>query len=225
MSKVYRVKFLKDKQNVQRIEKSHSPQNNVDELKKLIIKPIKLDTNNKDVNLKYNKIEQTGAYIPDKSKNVVIKHMWSERTNVPYKKIIQDDNYSAKFLQMKNPKTEKEIEQLENEFAVHKVTVNDKVGADSRFKELEGAVLLHNNELKNVYSTNKRVEHEKKFIYNHVYKHAKYDDKNNEVKDDPKISKLQDNKQEESDRRMKNNIIDHVNNGNKKMYYKNRQRR
>ena len=55
MSRVYRAKFLKDKQNVQRIEKNHSPQNNIDELKKL--------TPAQRSEKKYQKIMNLGSFL------------------------------------------------------------------------------------------------------------------------------------------------------------------
>lgn len=227
MSKVYRANLLKKQQNIKKIENTHNLVNNNEELKNLIIKPVKVDkNNNKDVQNQFKKMQDIGAYEKDINKNIVVNKLWNERTNIPYKKIIYDDIAMAKFLAIKNPKTNDEKKILEREFIIHKVTNNDKMGADNRFNNLKTNLEKHNNELKKIYSVDNKKNHEEKFIYNHKYKHMEY--QNNACDNDPKQSSIDYYKSERENKQKVNNIVQYANTvsiKDKKELYKNRQKR
>ena len=64
---------------------------------------------------------------------------WNTRTNDPYKNIIKDDKYYAKFLKENLVRGKRisliEKQKLENELIVHKVTSADKHGVTEKYGE------------------------------------------------------------------------------------------
>ena len=73
---------------------------------------------------------------------------WQERTNQPYKNIIKDEKAIKVFLDKPRIANKNEEKELKRALIVHKVTDADKEGVDDEFKDLQGKLEKHNNELK-----------------------------------------------------------------------------
>lgn len=134
--------------------------NNVDkmysdnELKDLIIKPIRIEKPNIDI----KSIASTRETENVKEVGELVK----KRTNQPYKGIIKEFDYS------------KIREKHEEDLIVHKVTEadKDKTVFDNNMNLHKGKIEKHNEEIKDVYSTSKENEHKKEFAFQHKYKYA-----------------------------------------------------
>ena len=141
-----------------------------DELRNAIIKPIKIDKNDKndrqEIIIKYRDLENNFS-------NKELENLWNKRTNQGYKHIIKDERYQKKDYKKKE------------DLIIHKVTELDKIGVDNELKHFEETIETQNGELKIQYSQSKELEHKKKFEYNNKYKYAiKYNPKaHEELKD------------------------------------------
>lgn len=193
---------LKEEQQLKQLEKLNALENKFgkEKIRESVIKPMKIESNNKDVAVKYSK--------SDKDYEEKRKQYWEKRTNQPYKNIIKDEQHINKFLNKKN------IDQ--KELIVHRVTNADKEGVDNEFETLQGKLETHNNELKVIYSTSHELEHKKKFEYNNKYKYRiKYDpsDHNKLKKDKISYYKREQRKMEDDKEKTDAIIEDLVNKG------------
>ena len=192
------IQKLKEQQKVKQIEKINEYE--TDKMKEAIIKPVKIVKENFDIETKYNDLEKG-------FKNKCSKY-WENRTNIPYKVIIRDENEINKFINKKKIN--------EDDLVVHKVTPKDKIGVDEDLKKLENTLEVHNNELKVLYSANKKTEHKQKFEYNHKYKYrVKYEPSDHNQLKNNNINYLKQEQQKlEENKEKLDNIIDSlINNG------------
>jgi hypothetical protein len=146
-----------------------------DKIKESVIEPKRLEYNNKDVELKYNKF--------NKEYSSELNSLHYSRTNQPYKNIIKNDDHVKLFLSKPRPETEEDKNILKKNLVVHQVTQLDKNKevVDKKYTDLQKNLETHNKELKIIYSTNEELEHKKKFEYNHKFKYrVKYDPNNND---------------------------------------------
>lgn len=201
---------LQDVQKVKQIEKLNELESKLDKekIRDCVIKPIKVENDNREVRAKLKEMEASGIYVPDKDN--ILRKYWDSRTNQPYKNIIKDDNYVNKFLNKPAPKTVEDRKQLEKDLIVHKVTNADKEGVETEYRQLEGKLEKHNDELKVIYSTTQEAEHKKKFEYNHIYKYrVKYDPSDhNKMKNDRMSYYKKQQKNEENQKDQVDNIIE-----------------
>jgi len=176
--------------------------------------------NNLNLNLKSKKCYEKNGIIYvdfDNKNNDYIQKLHSSRTNVPYKNILKNEDYTKEF---------KTIQDL----IVHHITLKDKDKYEllKKYEELDEKLKRHNGELKIIFHTSKENEHKEKFDYVNYYKHKisydpqKYDDlKKYYKKEQQKISKSNkrlenmielllenDLSQEELNEMQKNEIID-----------------
>jgi hypothetical protein len=156
-NQMQQMQRLKEQQQLKQLEKLNELENKFgqEKIRESVIRPIKIESNNKDVQAKYN--------VSGKDYENKRNQYWDKRTNQPYKNIIKDERHINKFLNKKNIN--------EKELIVHRVTDADKEGVDEEFTELKGKLEKHNNELKVIYSTSHELEHKKKFEYNNKYKY------------------------------------------------------
>lgn len=145
------IQKIKDMQKIKEYEKINQIEITKDNIKDLILKPIKLTKNNQD----YSNILKTKQ---QEYKNV--ENYWKGRTNQPYKNILKDEDYS------KTIKDEKDL-------IVHRVTANDKLGVKEKYNEIKKNIENHNKELGVIYSTSEEAQHKKKFEYAHRYRDKK----------------------------------------------------
>lgn len=106
-------------------------------------------TNNEDVNKCF---DQIGTKY-----NVNLEKYWKNRTNLPYKNILYDQKYDKQITK-------------EDDLILHKVSKIDKIKEEQVNKYKEN-LERHDNELKIIYSANKKAEHYKQFEYNHKHKY------------------------------------------------------
>lgn len=131
---------------------------NTSDLKDMIIKPIKIEK----VNINIQNLVKTKELDSSKDLEESIK----KRTNMPYKGIIKNFDYNK---QIKNS----------NDLVVHKVTNDDKdsIVFENTVNKYTCTITEQNKEIKDVYSVDKKNEHLKQFEYQHKYKYAsKLDD-------------------------------------------------
>lgn len=146
------IQKIKDLQKVREYEKINKLEQTIDSKKlvDMIIKPEKVDKVNFDEKVyESRKLDQNN-----------LEKYWSQRTNMPYKNILKDENYS------------KEIKD-ERDLVIHMVTHKDKLGVEEKYKEIKNNIREHNQELCKIYSTTEEGNHKRKFEYNHRYKDKK----------------------------------------------------
>ena len=165
-----KMQQVKDLQSIRKIEKINNLDKN--KIKECVINPIKVKVDNSEINEKWEKFKKLDSYNADQKKNNIVKELWDKRNNQPYKNIIKDEKHIEKFIKMTKPKSssKKDIELLEKEFIVHKVTNADKEGVDEELNELTNKIVKHDQELCNIYSVSKEAEYKKKFEYNKQYR-------------------------------------------------------
>ena len=193
---------IKEQQELKQLEKLNQLENkyNKDKIKESVIKPIKIEKDNRDIKKDYNSKEK--EYFKERDE------LWKIRTNQPYKNIIKDEQQVKKFINRNN------IDK--SELIVHKVTNLDKQSVDKEYSQFKNKLETHNNELKVIYSTNKQAEHKKQFEYNHKYKYRiKYDpsDHNKLKQDKIEMFKKEQQKEEENKQKIDNIIENLINNG------------
>jgi hypothetical protein len=186
---------IQDRINIAKMEKLKKSQNIKDlgmtneELTNIVINPLKiekLDKKEKEelVNNYHNKegvYNALGKYSVDKkndkSNAIVPKEiadLWKNSKNTPYKQILH-------FLEFKDY-TDKNYKK-NSDLIIHKTTQLDKI-ADTRIlkkelKKLQNLLFNHDNELKTIYSDNRKKKFLEKFEYDNTCKNKiKYDPKN-----------------------------------------------
>jgi hypothetical protein len=163
-----------------------------DELRNVIIRPIKLEKANKQEI--YKDLEKITL---SKTK---LEELWKKRTNNGYKHIIKDEKYQ-------NKKYEKK-----EDLIIHKVTDADKLGIDNDYNTYANNIENQNGELKVIYSTSKELEHKKKFEYNNKYKYStKYNPNQHEnLKDDNIEYFKKEQEKSEKDKKTIDNVIENL---------------
>jgi len=170
--------------------------NNIDKnkLTEYVICPIKINKCDKnEINNNLKNLEKGYS----KNNNELVK-LWNNRTNIPYKGIIKNDDYKKKI-------------KSTNDLIVHKVTNEDKIGLLKQYKELELVLKNHNNQLSIIYNKSKELDHKKKFKYNNSYKfRLKHDPQNfNKIKE---LHKNEQNKIEKEQTKIDNLISSLIDN-------------
>jgi hypothetical protein len=166
------IQKIKDMQRIREYEKINKIETITgDKLRDIIIKPAIIT---KDANLN----EKVSKRV---SEHGVVEEYWKKRTNMPYKNILKNEDYTKT---IKN----------EDDLIIYKVTNQDKDKKefDNKFMEIKKNINEHNNELKKIYSSSEETLHKKKFEYNHRYKdQKKYNPSSfNELKKDYKEENL-----------------------------------
>ena len=108
----------------------------------------------------YNKSKKKNLHdIKDAIVSNELLQLWNQRTNAPYKNIIERDNN-------KSYKTIKD-------FLVHKVTKLDKdpIKLNKEYKAKKAAIKMHNNEISLIYHASEEAKWKKKFDYVNTFKY------------------------------------------------------
>jgi hypothetical protein len=121
-----------------------------DNLKQLIIKPIKIEKPNQNI--------ASIANVREVESKKELDECIKKRTNQPYKGIIKNFNYNKEF-------------KKQDDLIVHKVTDKDKLGFKEEVDKYNTEILTQNSEIKDAYSKDKKNEHKKQFEYQHKYKY------------------------------------------------------
>jgi len=126
---------------------------NHDQLKNMIIKPIKIEK----PNINIRALVDNKKDINDKE----LKDSVKKRVNEPYKGIIKDFDYS------------KIRDKHEEDLIVHKVTETDKDSKifSNKLGNFRTEIEEQNKNIKDTYSLDKKNEHKKEFDYQHKYKY------------------------------------------------------
>ncbi len=156
---------FKNQYNIKKIERQNkldqSQSSNLDTLKNLIIKPVIINKNNNQDIVKL---------LPTKQKEFdkEVLEAFKKRTNLPYKGIIKDFDYS------------KIREKHSEDLIVHKVSKDDKLHFNDDKSKYEKTISKQNEDLNKTYAKDKITEHKKQFEYQHKYKYRnKFDSNNN----------------------------------------------
>ncbi len=140
--------------NMKKIKKFNSidQMHNTEDLKNLIIKPIKIEKANIDIKALANSREQSNLS--------ELKQSEQKRVNNPYKGIIKDFNYDQKL-------------KKQDDLIIHKVTEKDKDKKqfDEKMDVFKDKITTQNTEIKDIYSIDKKTQHKKDFEYQHKYKY------------------------------------------------------
>lgn len=137
---------LKKIQKFNKIDQIH----NKDNLKDIIIKSEKIEKPNLNIENLLKNREST-----DKKE---LADCISKRTNVPYKGIIKNFDYSKKFVKS-------------DDLIVHKVSIADKQNFEQDVVKFKNETEQQNKDIKKTYSNDKVNEHKKAFEYQHKYKY------------------------------------------------------
>jgi hypothetical protein len=121
-----------------------------DNLKQLIIKPIKIEKPNQNI--------ASIANVREVESKKELDECIKKRTNQPYKGIIKNFNYNKEF-------------KKQDDLIVHKVTDKDKLGFKEEVDKYNTEIKTQNSEIKDAYSKDKKNEHKKQFEYQHKYKY------------------------------------------------------
>jgi len=171
---------IRNSYNINKIKKFNNidQQYNQDELKNIILQPMKIEKS----------IVDFKSLINNKTINNEkdFKESINKRVNEPYKGIIKNFDYSK--IRAKH----------EEDLIVHKVTNldKDKNLFNDKMKIFKTEIKTQNNDIKNIYSLNKVTEHKKEFDYQHKYKYRTKLDSNND--DDLRIDRIEFYKKEQS---------------------------
>lgn len=156
----------RDNYNMKKIKKFNSVDHayNTEDLKNLILKQEKVEKPNIDIKALANQREKINL--------IEFKESEQKRVNNPYKGIIKDFNYDQKL-------------KKQEDLIIHKVTQvdKDKVQFDQKMGVYKTNITTHNDEIKEVYSIDKKNQHKKDFEYQHKYKYRTKLDNNNEEAD------------------------------------------
>lgn len=161
---IQQINRIRENNTIRQLQNTNNSQNkNVDKIKEYILPEISIKKNNDPILLKKNYEEAKKNY------DGVIVDYWKERTNLPYKNILKNEDYNKKISNSKD-------------LIVHRVSNKDKIGLDQQFDFKKKEFDEQNNELKVIYSSSNKNEHKKKFQYNHIYKYRiQYDPKQKET--------------------------------------------
>jgi hypothetical protein len=137
---------LKKMTRLNKIDQSY----NTNDIKNLIIKPVKIEKPNIDIN----------KIVNDKinSSKIELEESYAKRTNMPYKGIIKDFDFKKKIKD-------------ENDLIIHKVTIQDKQFFTEDMNKYKTEIITQDTEIKNIYSTTNKTQHKKEFEYQHKYKY------------------------------------------------------
>jgi hypothetical protein len=152
--------------NMKKIKKFNSidQTHNTEDLKNLILKPIKIEKANIDIKALANSREHTNLS--------ELKQSEQKRVNNPYKGIIKDFNYDQKL-------------KKQDDLVIHKVTDQDKDKKqfDEKMDVFKDKITNQNTEIKDIYSIDKKTQHKKDFEYQHKYKYRTKLEAGNEESD------------------------------------------
>ena len=142
----------RDSYNMKKIQKFNKIDQTYDKdnLKQLIIKPIKIEKPNQNI--------ASIANVREVESKKELDECIKKRTNQPYKGIIKNFNYNKEF-------------KKQDDLIVHKVTDKDKLGFKEEVDKYNTEILTQNSEIKDAYSKDKKNEHKKQFEYQHKYKY------------------------------------------------------
>lgn len=152
--------------NMKKIKKFNSIDqiHNTEDLKNIILKPEKLEKTNIDIKALANNREKANL--------AELKQSEQKRVNNPYKGIIKDFNYDKKL-------------KKQEDLIVHKVTEQDKnmKEFDEKMGNFKTEIVTQNDNIKDTYSLDKKIQHKKDFEYQHKYKYRTKLETNNEESD------------------------------------------
>jgi hypothetical protein len=142
----------RDSYNMKKIQKFNKIDQTYDKdnLKQLIIKPIKIEKPNQNI--------ASIANVREVESKKELDDCIKKRTNQPYKGIIKNFNYNKEF-------------KKQDDLIVHKVTDKDKLGFKEEVDKYNIEIKTQNSEIKDAYSKDKKNEHKKHFEYQHKYKY------------------------------------------------------
>lgn len=186
----YNMKKIKKFNNVDQIH-------NKDDLKNLIIKPEQIVKPN--INIK--------ALVDSRQleNNKELEESAKKRVNNPYKGIIKDFNYEKKIKEQKD-------------LVVHKVTEDDKDKKffDNKMGDYKTTIKTQNEEIKDIYSIDKKTQHKKDFEYQHKYKYRTKLESNDDADlrvDRIEYYKKEQQKMEDSKKKIDNILLDLIDSG------------
>ncbi len=186
----YNMKKIKKFNNVDQIH-------NKDDLKNLIIKPEQIVKPN--INIK--------ALVDSRQveNNKELEDSAKKRVNNPYKGIIKDFNYEKKIKEQKD-------------LVVHKVTDNDKDKKvfDGKMGDYKTTIKTQNEEIKDIYSIDKKTQHKKDFEYQHKYKYRTKLESNEDADlrvDRIEYYKKEQQKMEDNKKKIDNILLDLIDSG------------
>lgn len=199
-SKLKQLQGLKQAQRYNDIDKYYGK----DKITESVIKPMKMERG-MDPKIKNDLVELEQNYILQEFKQgkneVVIKvpvvwtQLWKNRTNIPYKNVLKNQDYNR-------------LIKTESDLLVHKVTPADKLGIDKDLDKLKKNIETHDNELKTIYTTSKELECKKNFEYNNKYKFRIY--KTSKDFNDMKQDKIEFYKQEQKNQEKEKKQVDEI---------------
>ncbi len=144
----------RDAYNMKKIKKFNTIDqlHNKDDLKNLILKPQTIEKPNINIKALTDVRKHENDSVVEESKKKMV--------NNPYKGIIKDFNYEKKIKEQKD-------------LVVHKVTEvdKDKKVFDNNMGSFKTTIKTQNEEIKDIYSIDKKTQHKKDFEYQHKYKY------------------------------------------------------
>jgi len=142
----------RDSYNMKKIQKFNKIDQTFDKdnLKQLIIKPVKIEKPNQNI--------ASIVSIREAESKKELDECIKKRTNQPYKGIIKNFNYNKEF-------------KKQDDLIVHKVTDKDKLGFNDEIDKYNSTIRTQNSEINDAYSKDKKNEHKKQFEYQHKYKY------------------------------------------------------
>lgn len=185
--------------NLRKIKKFNNidQQYNQNEIKDMIIKPIKIEK----PNLNINSLIESKKNTNDNDLNESLQ----KRTNQPYKGIIKDCDYS------------KIREKIKEDLIVHKVTEadRDKKIFKSKLGKYRTEIKEQNKNIEDVYALDKKTEHKKEFDYQHKYKYrTKINTDDNDLRTDRiDFWKKEQQKNEENKKKIDDILINLIDSG------------
>ena len=149
---------------------------NKDDLKNLILQPQKIEKSN--INIQALTENKKNQYDKDLNESIL------KRTNQPYKGIIKNFDFNKKIQEQKD-------------LIVHKVSIEDKDEKifDQKMGNFKQTINIQDNNIKNIYSIDKKTEHKKEFDYQHKYKYRSKIETND---DDLRVDRIEFYKKEQN---------------------------
>jgi len=168
---------------------------NNDDIKNLIIKPVKIEKQNINIDsLVNNRIEESKKELEES---------YSKRVNQPYKGIIKDFDFNKKI-------------NNEKDLIIHKVTNEDKVHFKEDMSSYQNIISKQNTELGSIYSKDNKIKHKKDFEYQHKYKYRSKLDSEEDVNlrsDRIEFYKKEQNKLEDSKKKIDDILLNLIESG------------
>jgi hypothetical protein len=158
----YKKMMIEREEQMRKIKRVSDLGMNQNDITDCVICPIKVAKSSADEIQKYVD-EMEIMYVPEYIEN----NWWKNRTNAPYKKILEEKYWNKSFLK-------------EDDLIVHRYTEADKLGLLEEYEKLVEILEDHDKELKKViYSSSKEAEYKKEFDYVNKYKfRIKFNPKN-----------------------------------------------